>query len=152
MVEGRHWDPLKLTWYHGGRYPKALISPEQHMRWRSAVLFVGAKGQLIANYGNHDLLLNDRSTDISRPTPFIQDSKGHHREWINAIKNGGSTTCRFDYSGPLSETVLLGNVAHRAGQRLEWDYQTMKATNCPEADAFIQHDYRAGWEQWLRGS
>ena len=152
VVEGRHWDPLKLTWYHGGKYPDELITPEQHKRWRSGILFVGAKGQLITNYGRHVLLPEDKFKDTSRPTPFIQDSKGHHREWINAIRNGGSTTCRFDYSGPLSETALLGNVAYRAGQRLEWNHRTMKATNCPEADQFIQHHYRGDWDKWFRGS
>ncbi|MEE2734442.1 MAG: gfo/Idh/MocA family oxidoreductase, partial [Verrucomicrobiota bacterium] len=89
--------------------------------------------------------------DFAPPRPFVQNSRGHHQEWVNAIKAGGSTTCRFDYSGPLSETVLLGNVAFRAGQKLEWDYRHMKATNCPEADQFIQHHYRGEWDAWFRG-
>lgn len=151
VVKGRHWDPLKLTWYHGGRYPEELITPEQHKRWGSAILFVGDKGQLISNYGSHALLPEDKFKDTTRPTPFIQDSKGHHLEWINAIRTGGSTTCRFDYSGPLTETVLLGNVAFRTGQRLEWDAAKMKATNCAEADQFIQHHYRGDWDRWFRG-
>jgi hypothetical protein len=70
---------------------------------------------------------------------------------VNAIRTGGNTTCRFDYSGPLSETVLLGNVAFRAGQKLEWDYKSLNATNCPEADQFIQHHYRGEWDAWFRG-
>ena len=151
VVEGRHWAPIKLSWYHGGKYPDELITPEQHKRWGSAILFVGAKGQLISNYGSHVLLPEENFKDTARPAPFLQDSKGHHREWINAIRTGGSTTCRFDYSGPLTETVLLGNVAYRSGQRLEWNFAKMKATNCAEADQFIQHDYRGDWDRWFRG-
>lgn len=151
VVEGTHWKPLPLTWYHGGKYPTALISPEQHKRWNSGILFVGSKGQLLSNYGSHLLLPEEKFKDFARPTPFIQDSKGHHREWVQAIRTGGSTTCRFDYSGPLSETALLGNVAYRAGQKLEWDYKSMKASNCPEADHYIQHHYRGNWDNFLRG-
>ncbi|MEC8942399.1 MAG: Gfo/Idh/MocA family oxidoreductase, partial [Verrucomicrobiota bacterium] len=150
VVSGRHWKALPLTWYHG-RYPDHLLTPEQHKRWGSGILFVGTKGQLISNYGSHMLLPEKYFKDFAPPRPFVQNSRGHHQEWVNAIKAGGSTTCRFDYSGPLSETVLLGNVAFRAGQKIEWDYRHMKATNCPEADQFIQHHYRGEWDAWFRG-
>ncbi|MDP7105615.1 MAG: Gfo/Idh/MocA family oxidoreductase [Roseibacillus sp.] len=144
VVSGRHWKALPLTWYHG-RYPDHLLTPEQHKRWGSGILFVGTKGQLISNYGSHVLLPEDKFQGFSQPAPFIQDSKGHHQEWINAIKAGGSTTCRFDYSGPLSETVLLGNVAFRAGKRLEWDAKNMKFPNAPDAEQFLKREYRKGW-------
>jgi hypothetical protein len=71
---------------------------------------------------------------------------GHHREWIQACKTGGPTTCNFDYSGPLTEAVLLGNVAFRAGSKLQWDAENLKATNCPEADRYVRREYRHGWE------
>ena len=110
------------------------------------LMFVGSKGQLISDYGRHVLLPEKDFEGFVKPQPFIQDSIGHHREWIEAIKTGGTTTCRFDYSGPLTETALLGNVAYRVGKKLEWDFASMKATNCPEADEFIQHQYRRGWK------
>jgi len=56
------------------------------------------------------------------------------------------TTCNFEYSGALSETILLGNVAYRTGQKLEWNAKELKATNCPAAAAFIRREYRKGWE------
>lgn len=146
VKEGTQWSPLKLTWYHGGKYPAELITPEQHKKWGSGVLFVGSKGQLISDYGRHVLLPEKDFEGFVKPKPFIQDSIGHHREWIEAIKTGGTTTCRFDYSGPLTETALLGNVAYRVGKKLEWDFASLKATNCPEADEFIQHQYRRGWK------
>ena len=61
-------------------------------------------------------------------------------------KTGSSTGANFGYSGPLTETVLLGTVAYRAGRKLEWDPVNLEATNCPEADAFIRRGkYRKGW-------
>lgn len=146
VKEGTKWSPLKLTWYHGGKYPEKIVTPEQYQKWKSGVLFVGKKGMLLADYGKHALLPESDFEGFVKPKPFIQNSIGHHREWIEAIKNGGSTTCRFDYSGPLSETALLGNVAFRVGKNLEWDFDKMKATNCPEADQFIRHQYRRGWK------
>jgi hypothetical protein len=101
---------------------------------------------LLADYGKHVLLPEKDFEGFMKPKPFIQDSIGHHREWIEAIKTGGSTTCRFDYSGPLTETALLGNVAYRVGKKLEWDFAKLKATNCPEADEYLQHHYRRGWK------
>jgi hypothetical protein len=84
--------------------------------------------------------------DFKRPDPFIKNSIGHHQEWIEACKTGGVTTCNFDYSGPLTEAALLGNVAFRVGKKLEWNGAKLKAKNCPEAEQFIQHHYRKGWK------
>ena len=56
------------------------------------------------------------------------------------------TTCNFDYSGALTESVLPGNVAYRAGQKIEWDSASLRAKNCREADEYIQHHYRNGWK------
>ena len=143
---GAKWPGLKLTWYHGGKYPEHLITPDQHKKWTAGVLFVGRKGSLLADYGRHALLPEKDFENFVKPNPFITDSIGHHKEWVEAIRLGGSTTCRFDYSGPLTETALLGNVAFRAGRKLEWDFERLRATNCPEADQFIQHRYRKGWK------
>ena len=137
--------PVQLTWYHGGKYP-SLLTPEQFAKWRSGVLFIGAKGMVLADYNRNMLLPEKDFTDFKRPDPFIPNSIGHHLEWIESCKTGRPTTCTFDYSGPLTETALLGNVAYRVGQKLEWDAKKRKATNCPAADQFIQHHYRAGWK------
>jgi hypothetical protein len=69
-------------------------------------------------------------------------------EWIAAIKAGKKSTTDFDYSGPLTETMLLGNVALRmkdAKAVLQWDAVNMQVTNLPEANQFIHKEYRAGW-------
>jgi predicted dehydrogenase len=142
---GTKWSALKLTWYHGGKYPEALVSAEQFNKWKSGVLFVGKKGMLLADYNRHALLPEKDFEGFVKPAPFIKDSIGHHKEWVEAIRLGGTTTCRFDYSGPLTETALLGNVAYRVGKKLEWNFERLSASNCPEAEQYIQHRYRSGW-------
>ena len=136
---------LILTWYHGGRKPENILSKEFLQRWGGGVLFVGEKGMLISDYGKHALLPEEKFKDFQRPPPFIPNSIGHHKEWTQAIKTSARTTCPFDYSGPLTETALLGNVSYRVGKKLEWDSAKLRATNCPEAQELIQHHYRPGW-------
>src|SRR2546426_7218888 len=135
---------VRLTWYHGGKQPP-LLSAEHAAKWKSGVLFVGETGTLLADYGRHLLLPEKDFEGFKPPAPFIKDSIGHHTEWIEACKTGGPTTCHFDYSGPLTEAALLGNVAYRVGRKLEWDWTRLRVTNCPEADRYIQHHYRKGW-------
>ncbi len=144
---GRNLPPVTLTWYHGGRQPPApLLDDEQRQYFKSGVLFVGETGLLLADYGRRQLLPEERFKEFQPPPPSIPDSIGHHREWVEAIRSGGSTTCDFDYSGALTEAVLLGNVAYRAGRRIEWDARTGTAPGCPEAEVFLRHEYRSGWQ------
>ena len=91
------------------------------------------------------LLPEEKFEDFERPEPTIPKSIGHHTEWIQAIKNGGTTTCNFDYSGALTEAVLLGTVSYRSGKTIEWDAETLKVTNAPEAQSLIHKEYRKGW-------
>nr|CAA9241104.1 GH109 [uncultured Armatimonadetes bacterium] len=138
--------PVRLTWYNGGKRPPHFAEGKLP-KWSDGTLFVGGKGMLLANYDRHVLLPEKDFADFKRPAPYIPNSIGHHAEWIAACKNGGPTTCNFDYSGALTEAVLLGNVAYRAGKKLEWDPRQMRATNCPEADAFLRPTYRRSWKQ-----
>ena len=139
--------PVTLTWYNGGGYPVRLRRMKENKvpQWGSAVLFIGSEGMLIADYNRHQLLPEEKFADFKRPDPFIPDSIGHHREWVEACKTGGPTTCNFDYSGALTEAALLCNVALRTGRKLTWDAKNLKAIGCPEADAFIRREYRKGW-------
>ncbi len=137
--------PLTLTWYNGGPYPP-FLAERNIPRWGNAVLFIGSKGMLIADYGKHQLLPEDKFADFQKPEPFIPDSIGHHLEWVEACKTGGPTTCNFDYSGALTEAALLCNVALRTGRKITWDPANLKAVDCPEADQFIRRSYRQGWK------
>jgi len=108
------------------------------------VLFVGEKGMLLADYGNHKLLPEKDFAGFKPPKPFIKDSIGHHKEWVEACKTGGPTTCNFQYSGALTEAVLLGNVSYRLGKPFTWEAKDLRASE-PDAERFIQHQYRKGW-------
>ena len=102
-------------------------SAEHVLNKGSGQLFVGKKGMILSDYGSYRLFPEEKFIDFKPPKPTIPASVGHHREWIDAIKSGGTTTCNFDYSGALSEAVLLGTVAYRSGQTIEWDAKNFKA-------------------------
>jgi len=136
--------PVKLTWYVGTNRPACFWEPGLP-KWRDGVFFVGSKGKLLADYNKHLLLPENKFADFKRPDPSIPKSIGHHSEWIKACRTGSPTTCNFNYSGALAETVLLGNVAYRSGSRIEWDAANLKVTNAPEANRFIRREYRPGW-------
>ncbi|MFO0947966.1 MAG: Gfo/Idh/MocA family oxidoreductase [Planctomycetota bacterium] len=134
--------PVHLTWYHGGWKPEGA----DKYGMANAVLFVGEKGELIADYGKYKLYPEEQFKDF-HIEPSIPESIGHHLEWLEAIRSSGETTCNFDYGGALTETVLLGNVSYRAGKKkLEWDAGNLKVTNgVTETAGLIQPEYRKGW-------
>jgi predicted dehydrogenase len=136
--------PVTLTWYQGVEKPEAWHNG-QIPKWDSGLLFVGGKGMLLADYGRNILLPEANFRDVKRPEPFIPKSRGHYAEWIHACKTGEPTTCNFEYSGRLTEANHLGNVAYRAGKKIEWDADKMYVKNAPEAERFIHRDYRKGW-------
>ncbi|MEO1971183.1 MAG: gfo/Idh/MocA family oxidoreductase, partial [Pirellulaceae bacterium] len=110
-------------------------------------LFVGQHGMLLSDYGKHVLLKGGKSTTKTAvTTERIPDSIGHHAEWLKACKTGEKTTCDFSYSGPLTEANHLGNVAFRAGRRIEWDAKNLKIPNYPEAEKLLTREYRDGWQ------
>jgi predicted dehydrogenase len=136
--------PVHLTWYHGVGGP-GLDGAETYKGFGSAILFVGDRGKLISDYSKHRLLPDEFAKNFQAPAKSIPASLGHHKEWCEAIKNGGSTTCNFGYSGLLTEAVLLGNVAYRAGKTLAWDSKK-GTTGSTEANALLGREYRKGWE------
>jgi hypothetical protein len=107
---------------------------------------MGDRGMVLADYDKHLLLPEDKFRDFKTPAAFIPRSRGHHAEWLDACKTGDPTTCNFLYSGPLTIANHLGNVAYRAGAKLEWDAVRLRAANCPAAAPFIQRKYRPGWK------
>ena len=129
--------PVKVNWYNGGKRPPQFSQADVLPGWGDGTLFVGEKGMLLADYNRYVLLPEKDFTAFTPPKPYLPESIGHHAEWVEACKNCGTTTCNFDYSGPLAETVALGNVAYRTGKKLVWDARKLKAANCPEAGAFL---------------
>ncbi len=146
--------PVKVIWYHGPVGMERRIAALQSKlgddtdisKWSIGIAFVGDDGLLVGDYRKHLLSPSAKFTDYQRPAPSIPPSAGHYNEWITACKTGGSTLCNFDYSGALIEHNLLGNVAHRAGGKLEWNAEQMSITNNRPAEQFLTKEYRDGWE------
>jgi predicted dehydrogenase len=136
---------VHLTWYNGVPGPDLSATQAFH-GYRDGVLFEGSKGQLVADYTRHALLPEVQYQGFTPPRQTIPPSVGHHKEWLEAIRSGGTTTCNFAYSGALAETVLLGNVAFHAGEEIAWDDQAGKVANVPRANRFLGREYRKGWE------
>ncbi|MBI4601898.1 MAG: Gfo/Idh/MocA family oxidoreductase [Planctomycetes bacterium] len=136
---------VKVTWYQGTEKPD-LWREGRIPKWGDGALFVGTKGMILSDYSKHVLLPEKELEGFRRPEPTIPKSRGHHAEWIHACKTGEPTTCDFQYSGWLTESNHLGNVAYRVGKKLEWDPVTLRAANAPEADRIIRREYREGWK------
>lgn len=134
----------KLSWYDAGKRPK-LVTDGTALDWRSGVLFVGSKGMLQANYSQRKLLPEKQYAGYAAPKPSLASSVGHYKEWVEACKSGGKTTCNFDYSGALTEAVLLGTVAYRLGKGFDWDAKKLEASE-KGAEKYIRKEYRKGWE------
>jgi len=142
--------PVKLTWYDGGLMPPRPPELEEGRKFGQADdnLFLGDKGKMLG----HRLIPESRMKEYGRPPQRIERSPGHHREWLNACKGGPAARSNFDWAGPLTEVVLLGNIAlkmekqlYEKGLKLHYDGPGMRVTNLPEANRYIRDEYREGW-------
>ena len=134
---------VELVWEHGVSGPNA--GADTYKGYNSGILFAGTKGKLVADYGKYTILPEAFAKDFTPPERSIKPSVGHHKEWTEACKGNGTTTCHFGYSGLLAQAVLLGNVAYRATGNIKWDAEK-GTTGDKAADAFLSRAYRKGWE------
>jgi len=137
--------PVKLSWYQGEDKP-AIWKSGGIPKWDNGVLFVGAKGMLLADYRKHVLLPEKDFADVKLPEPTLPRVSSHYAEWIEACKTGKPALANFEYSGWLTEANHLGNVAYRVGKKLEWDADSLRVRNAPEAAPLLRREYRKGWE------
>jgi predicted dehydrogenase len=134
---------LTMTWYDGGKKPPAELFDGQAVPGTGS-LIIGEKGKLVSsgdNGGSYKLL-----GDVTEPKVEFPQSPGHFAEFARAIKGGEQAMSNFPgYAGPLTETILLGNLAVWAGKKVEWDAKNLKATNAPEVEPIIRPQYRKGY-------
>lgn len=169
--------PIEMTWSDGGIRPShpEIIPADQDIGGANSangVLILGENGLISTNINDSSplmpkLYLNDGTTDFG---PEKEDNKepeyGHHRLWVDACKAGFDSpehralTSSFDYAGPMTETVLMGNLAIRSymlkgkgkngeffgRKKLLWDGENMRITNLEEANQYVGRSYRDGWE------
>ncbi len=143
--------PLKMTWYDGGKKPSADLVKDRPLE-SNGIILIGDKDTLFvpSYWGAGSFLSGAKVEDfknvpetLSRPPGF---ERNHHQEWLDACKGGPKPLSNFDYSGPMTEAVLLGNVALRVGKKIQWDSTKLKVTNVPEANQYLHTEYRTGWK------
>ena len=165
--------PVKLAWYDGGirpERPDELGSDEQMGDWNGGVIFEGTEGKLMCDtYGDNPRLLpTSKMKDFKPPKPkYRRIEEGHYQSWVKACKGGEKPVSNFDIAGPLTEIILMGNLAVRSynhrvlkegkkptdwnpweypgRKQLEWNGKAMKITNLDLANEFVNREYREGW-------
>ena len=135
--------PLKLFWYDGGKLPPRQEELGSRNYSDNGQLYIGDKGKYYA----HRLWPDALQKDFKRPAPTLPriPEENHYKDWLIACRGGRSACSNFDFAGPLTETVLLGNIALRLGKKLAWDAKRLRVPGCPEADPLIRRAYRKGW-------
>jgi predicted dehydrogenase len=150
-ARGKKLPALTMHWYDGGILPERPVELEADRRLPdSGTIFVGSKGKLMCETYSESprLIPESRMQAYKRPKKSIPRVEGNHEQnWVDAITGKTkAAVSNFDYSGPFTETVLLGNLAVAfPGQRLQWDGANMKVTNLAEANLLVNHQYRTGW-------
>lgn len=144
--------PVSLHWYDGGLMPQRpeLLPADVELEREGGVIFVGERGLLMhETYGRNPRLFPEELHEEAESVPQNYDriEGSHEMNWANACKSGSEATCPFSYAAPLTEVMLLGLVALRAGQgvKIEYDAAAMRVTNSEEANRFLTREYREGW-------
>ncbi len=163
---------IKVSWHDGGLFPQRpdeLLPDEAFGNWDGGVMLVGTKGKLLMDcYGaNPRLLPTKLMKEKTMPKETIKRvPEGHYLQWVNACIAGygkGETSSPFEYAGPFTESILMGNLAIRSWmmvnpklkgwndkylgrKKLLWDAANMKITNFDEANQFVKREYRDGWK------
>lgn len=164
--------PVEMIWYDGGIRPKrpTELLPDENMGDQDGgIIFEGTKGKIMAGlFGGKPTLLptrlmNEMQLPKSKFALVEGGTEGHQQQWVKACKKGygAYTSSSFDKSGPLTETVLMGNLAVRSynyfetntkGKRLFdgrkkllWDGENMRITNFEPANQFVKRSYRKNW-------
>ncbi len=139
---------IKATWSDGGKKPGKkyleMMGMSKFPRGYGGSIIIGTEGvMLLPHIGGPQLFPKAKFKHYRRPRLGPQD---HYHQWVDACLGHGKTSAGFDYSGPLAEAVLLGNIANRVpGKKLLWDRQALRFTNSPEATNLVRRNYRSGW-------
>ncbi|HAV65233.1 MAG TPA: oxidoreductase [Verrucomicrobiales bacterium] len=153
--ETRSRPKVSLTWYDGGRQPDPELAKVDKLPPNGCIL-IGRKDTLYVPmyWGRGSFLSGAKMEDFKEvpqtlpryPGSEADNDLAHHQEWIQAVKGNGVALSNFDYAGPMTEAVLLGNVAQRVGKKIKWDAREMRIRNEKEANPLLTKEYRKGWE------
>jgi hypothetical protein len=144
--------PVKLNWYDGGLYPPRpdVLPDSEVLKSEGGVIFIGERGILMNDtYGANPRIYPDalmaQAASVPRSIPRIDWS--HELNWAKACRGQAKASSPIEYAAQLTETMLLGIVALRAGQgrKILYDAAKMEVTNVPEANQYLTREYRRGW-------
>ena len=141
--------PVRLTWYDGGlQPPRPEELGDEALNAEGGVLYIGSKGKLIhETYGaNPRLLPKSLGDSAGKPPERLPRVKTtHEMNWVEAIKGNTQASCPFEYASRLTETMLLGLVALRAGAKIRYEGENMLVTNNTAANQYLKRETRPGW-------
>jgi hypothetical protein len=142
---------VTLTWYDGGFMPQRPVElGDVKLVGEGGVLYLGTKGKLMQNStGIRPRLLpvELHNSQGAPPERMVRvPNQSHEMNWVNAIKGTDTISCPFSYAAHLTEIMLLGVAAMRAGTRLQYDGAAMRVTNHAAANGFLAREYRKGFE------
>jgi predicted dehydrogenase len=143
--------PVRMTWYDGGLVPpKPLeLGESEVMNPTGGALLIGSKGKLMHDtYGKNPRLLPDSlHKSYGKPSQKLPrvPHENHEMNWVDAAKGKTPVSCPFEYAAKLTEIMLLGVVALKAGKKIEYDAANMRVTNVPAANQYLSREPRAGW-------
>jgi predicted dehydrogenase len=147
--------PVKFNWYDGGLKPPRPEELEENRSLKEqdkegeGLLFVGDRGKILCGFNGSDpkLIPQSKMESYKQPAKTLLRSPGNEREWLNACKGDKTKPgANFEFTGMVTETLLLGNVASMTGERLHWDRAGMSATNSSAAQKLVKPERRKGWE------
>jgi predicted dehydrogenase len=141
---------FKFHWYDGGQLPPQDLYPNAEYK-DNGILMVGSDDTLLTNYNGGGRFKSGRRYDNFKDVPQLfpkceEWDQCHYDEWFAACKGGPAALSNFSVSGPVTEVVLLGQVALRAGTPIEWNAERLRVTNNRDADKFLRTEYRKGWD------
>jgi len=136
-----------MRWYDGSnRPPRPKELDEGRKLPGQGGLYYGDKGVILAPHGGGARLIPEsQMKGFQAPEQMFERGINHWQEWIRACKGGPKSLSNFDYAGPLTEAILLGNVAAKAGAKLEWNGEKLAVTNIRQANRHVRRKYRSGW-------
>ena len=144
-AEGKMLPPVTLHWSQG--LPTVLA--ERGIDGQKAkgcnTFFIGSEGMLLCGFDSWKLLPEEKFAEVKQPPRSLPPTPGFYNEWIDACRGGTPATCNFDYTGPLSEAVLLANIAYRVQGSFDWDAAAMKSSR-DDVNRMLTREYRKGWE------
>jgi len=144
----QNMSPVTIHWYDGGLKPQRPEELEEGREMpEEGLLFIGEKGKILCNFsGNSPRLIPESAMKAyKQPPKTLPRSIGHFEEWIQACNGGVPADANFEFAGGVTSALLLGNIALETGKKIDWNAQTMKVTNIPEANKYVQPLYRDGW-------